>query len=58
MNLVKININLILQKIHTTAPRLITNPEEAIFDIIFEEETAKKKLHQTLNYLKSFELKK
>lgn len=47
-NLIKINTNLILQKIYKTAPRLIVNSEEAIYDIIFEEVTAKKKFIETL----------
>lgn len=51
-NLIKINTNLVLQQIYKTAPRLILNSEEALFDIIFEEETAKKKLNETIQYIK------
>jgi hypothetical protein len=54
-NLIKINTNLVLQKIYKTAPRLIINSEEALFDILFEEETSKKKLKETINFIMSSE---
>lgn len=50
-NLIKLNTNLILQKIYKTAPRLLLKSEEALFDILFEEETAKKKLKETINFI-------
>lgn len=52
-NLIKINTNLILQKIYKTAPRLILNSKDALDEIIFKEKTAKIKLNETIKYIKN-----
>lgn len=54
-NLMKINTNLILQKIYKTAPRLILNSKDALEDIYFKEKTAKIKFNETINYIKNLD---